>query len=413
MAPRYRSNTLEALALPEGAYLQFRYVEPIVEDDLVEKFRTNQLKDSRVLLGHVDCSKGSRMRGGRCRITPLRYGKLVDVDAQGPIFSLTFELLEFAYAPNLAAFLGKVPQDSPHWVSGNPRAQGKWCRWLPSLDVAGVPAEDVLAKPTRTFADWQVIAKQLTDQDDFKPHPYFYKIEGLFEVRDAQTAVLPLPLRAGELNLAANRTYELRIAHLDPQSDVHGRPAQGTKHLLVDVSDAHLKSLTNPRLGIDCPYDIKTFRFMTSDTKRDEHGFIWLHPEGNNAQGGGKLSGSVQSDAAKAHPAMVPDSMQPDIANAGAGPGSGQADTRETEPAVEPLVPEIYFGATVKGNRGKALREGAACWVADRAYAVVGGLFEGLRKSSLARHLHGRRLWTRYGHGHFLRNAQAILTRCT
>src|ERR1700688_4160512 len=83
LAPRYRANTLQALALPMGSHLQFRNLEELVPDGLREPLAKKGLTGTAVVLGYVDCTETGRQPNGRCFIVPYRQAKVLDSERRG------------------------------------------------------------------------------------------------------------------------------------------------------------------------------------------------------------------------------------------------------------------------------------------------------------------------------------------
>lgn len=299
MAPRYRLNTLQALALPAGTHIQFRYDRLILAEEQILEFETRKYLGKDVVLGYVDCTiEGRKMNGDVCQVIPYRRAKLVTSDRLGSFFTLTFRLGDYAYAQDLKAFQNRLRPTTPHWIEGEKRPVGHWCQRV-DLGAKGV---DTVGSSS-DFAHWQAITAQLARRADFENQPYFYKIEGLFRPRWRSRRVKPE--RNGEYKLRSNNVYELRLAHYDPNADAHAKaenaateipaenapavslggtagaavPGPRTEWLQIDVSAPLLAMRTSPRLAIDSPYDLKSAYFSTGDAKLNDYASLWLHPD--------------------------------------------------------------------------------------------------------------------------------------
>ncbi len=246
LAPRYRANTLQALALPSGSYLQFRYVERLIPEGLRGPLTDKQLIGADVILGHVDCTESGRQPNDHCLIVPYRRAKLLNSERRGSIFILTFELTEFRFAANLDAFQESLSNNSPHWdldkngqpvlnQRGKPTFKGAWCQQLSD-------AQHSIA--TSDFGHWQTITKQLRARADFSKQAYFFLIEGLFQTEEAVESVLVSPVK-GEYRLLPGRDYEFRMFHFDPDADEHSGE-KPTERFKVDVSAPLLALRSNP-----------------------------------------------------------------------------------------------------------------------------------------------------------------------
>ncbi len=279
LAPRYKANTLQALALPKGSRLQFRYLEQLIPDGLREPLAKNELLGAAVILGYVDCTPAGRQLNDRCFIIPYRRAKLLNSERRGSIFILTFELGEFSFASNLQAFQESLSNTSPHWnldkngqpvlnEKGKPTFRGAWCQQL---------ADGQHSIATSDFGHWQTITKQLRAREDFSKQSYFFLIEGLFHMKEGAESVLVSPVQ-GEYRLSPNRDYEFRLIHYDPDSDEH-TGEKPTESLKFDASTPLLTLKSTPLLIIDSPYDLKSVHFSTGDGTRTEYGSLSLHFE--------------------------------------------------------------------------------------------------------------------------------------
>jgi hypothetical protein len=115
LAPRYRLNTLQALALPQGSHLQFRYEVDLVSKGLHKGLDDRKLNGATVLMGHVDCTASGRQADGRCFIVPYRQAELLDSRRRGSVFLLTLKMFQFSLVTNLDAFQRSLPGDVPRW----------------------------------------------------------------------------------------------------------------------------------------------------------------------------------------------------------------------------------------------------------------------------------------------------------
>jgi hypothetical protein len=125
LTPQYRVDVLTLLSLPRGTYIQFRYEEKLVAENLRSPLAQNELCKKAVLLAHVDCNWSAR-QGNDCPITPCRHAKLVSSRKLGEFYFLQFGLEEFAICTDLLAFQKSITGDQPHWISEEKR-EGLWC----------------------------------------------------------------------------------------------------------------------------------------------------------------------------------------------------------------------------------------------------------------------------------------------
>jgi hypothetical protein len=286
LSRRYTLNTLQALALPSGAILQFRYVEGIISEGLRKPLAARELNGATVLLGYVDCTASGRLPNGRCPIVPYREARLRDSAQRGSVFVLQFELGPLRSTDDLDSFQRTLPENSPRWqqdsnsnlamdAGGKPKRVGFWCQEIaPALP--GTSVRD-------TFTAWQAIVTQLGQREDFARQPYFYMVEGLFRrkkgVRDGER----IDLVDGEYHLAPRSEYELRVFHYDPMSDAHGGVAI-TQTLQLDAPSPLFSMRSSPVMVIDSPYDLKSVHFGTGEATRLTYGSLCLQPQASKPE---------------------------------------------------------------------------------------------------------------------------------
>lgn len=280
LAPRYRANTLQALALPSGSHLQFRYSDQLIPEGLREPLAKKEFADAEVILGYVDCTETGRQPDDRCFVIPYRRAKLLNSERRGSIFILTFELSEFSLASNLEAFQETLSNNSPHWKldsdgkpvmnsRGKPTFEGDWCQKL---------SDGQHTVATSDLGQWQMTVKQLRRRADYAKQSYFFLIEGLFCRKEGVKGGVLVRPDQGEYRLHPGHDYEFRMFHYDPDADEHS----GEKHselLRFDVSAPLLTLRSNPLLIIDSPYDLKSVHFSTGEPNRREYGSLFLHSD--------------------------------------------------------------------------------------------------------------------------------------
>jgi hypothetical protein len=271
LARRYKHNTLQILALPRGAYIQFRYDSDIIPESLQKRLKTRELWGATVLLGYVDCTESGRRPDGSCCIVPCRYGRLLQSGQIGSVFILQFELQDFAATQDLAALQETLPADRPHWetVGEDKVLKGFWCQELPTKFAGCRRSDDI--------GDWQSIIRELANHDDFSKEPYYFRVLGIFERGQNE----PVALENGECVLRSNKGYAVAVFHWDPKADSHtGKKA--TQWLKLDTYEPWLEARTNPILTIDAPYDVSSVEIRTGNISREEHGLVVLRDTDND-----------------------------------------------------------------------------------------------------------------------------------
>src|SRR5438132_3236772 len=104
LARRYKMNTLQALALPRGVRIQFRYEEPLVAEGLHASLPENSLLGAAALLGYVDCNPDERKPGKSCFVVPYREAKVVYSCRRGLVYILLFEFGPLRQSRDLERF---------------------------------------------------------------------------------------------------------------------------------------------------------------------------------------------------------------------------------------------------------------------------------------------------------------------
>jgi|HubBroStandDraft_4_1064222.scaffolds.fasta_scaffold02360_4 hypothetical protein len=337
LARRYVINTLQALALPYGARLQFRYTDSIIAPELIRPLERNALAGAKVLLGYVDCNESGRTATGRCGIIPYREAALLDSRRGGSIFTLRFEMRALRRSLGFDEFQASLPDASPHWernpddtfkARGNSSPlSGWWCQEIGTevLSQAPVPKED-------TVATWQGLVSELSKRSDFGQQPYFYMVEGLFRRKEGRPTNERVALENGEYRLGSRVEYELSVIHFEPNFVPHAAGATNPEPVLIlDLPGPVLTARSSPLMVIDSPYDISVVHLATSEVNRLTYTSLYLHPKSD-------------------------------------------------EPELD-IVPGLYFPATIEGNFvrliGNGLILGALLTVTQLAAVFAKGTFPG------------------------------------
>jgi len=94
---RYREDVLRCLAAPEGACIQFRYTEEIVEPAIWEK--PEKFLNQKAVV----CSVDLRVIGKPCPLVPVRCVSVQRISKHGTTMSLELKLGSLAY-PSTPSF---------------------------------------------------------------------------------------------------------------------------------------------------------------------------------------------------------------------------------------------------------------------------------------------------------------------
>jgi hypothetical protein len=338
LSRRYAMNTLQALALPSGAILQFRYVEKIISEGLRKPLAARELNGATVILGHVDCTASGRLPNGHCPVVPYREARLRDSAQRGSVFVLRFELGSLRSTDDLEGFQRTLPENSPRWLKdsegkfvtegGKPKRVGHWCQEISSA-LPGTTVQD-------SFQGWQAIITQLSQCEDFAHQPYFHMVEGLFRRKKGVADGERVHLVDGEYHLDARSEYELRVFHFDPTSDAHSGIGT-TQTLQLDAPSPLFSMRSSPILVIDSPYDLKSIHFGTGETNRLTYGSLCLQPQAGKPE--------------------------------------------------DQMVPELFFPATVRGDSARLVRNSLVLGLLLSATQLIAvfskGTFDGWRLVAL------------------------------
>jgi hypothetical protein len=278
LSRRYMMNTLQALALPNGAILQFRYRKDLISEALQKSLSENTLCGTPVLLGYVNCTESGRSSDDRCLIVPYREAVLRRSESRGIFFVFQLELSHLRLATDLEAFQRSLSLNSPRWQrgadgnyliepTGDPVLSGLWCQ-----EVSGG-----LPPVRKTVEGWQAAVTELSKHKDFADQPYFYLVEGLFRREKGLPDGVEIKFCQGEYQLQPRSEYELRVLHFDPRASAH-RGSPKVEILALQTPSPLFSMRSSPLLVIDSPYDLKTIHFGTSDTSALAYGSLCLQP---------------------------------------------------------------------------------------------------------------------------------------
>ena len=268
LTPQYRVDVLALLALPRGSYIQFRYEDKLVSENLKIPLAENKLVNKAVLLAHVDCNKSAR-QGNNCPIAPCRFASLVSSRKLGEFYFLQFRLEEFAVCPDPAAFQASITGDRPHWISDQERA-GLWC-----LEAAG--AHKACGKE-KELIGWERVIRALVVSEDFRKEPFFFAVEGFYETGKTEPSVP----KEGEFALRSERSYMVRLFNFHPSAGFVMSSNSGA--IKVEASQPQLQANTSPTLPVGSPYDLKQFHFRTAPTATRAFGSVVVRAVENSGQ---------------------------------------------------------------------------------------------------------------------------------
>lgn len=268
LTPQYRVDILSLLALPRGSYIQFRYEEKLVAENLRTPLADEKPVERPVLLAHVDCNKSAR-QGSNCRITPCRLASLVSSRKLSGFYFVQFRLEEFAVCANVPAFQASITGDRPHWISDQDIA-GLWCFEAATAYMA--------CGREKQLSGWERVIRSLWESEDFCNEPFFFAVEGVYETGKTK----PSEPRNGQFALRSERSYLIQLFNFHPNARLIMSSNAGA--IKLEASQPHLQPITSPTLPVGSPYDLKQFHFRTTPTATSAFGSIVVRAVQNSSQ---------------------------------------------------------------------------------------------------------------------------------
>ncbi len=256
--PRYRQDIIRAIAMPNGASLQFRYDSKWIAPKIREMIEKGEEADNSVLIAYIDQTNQTKIP----ELVPCRFAKLAKATSHGTTVSLTLILANFAYAEDLSAFNTEMQLASagtlPKWTESKSITGSYW------LEIGEEPKNIV---SSLTLEPWENIVAQLAGRADFGSETCFYVVDGFYNmVSKAQ-----ILHTAGFYDLSPDEEYEIRLYHFHPKE-----PA-GESWLRVDTANELLKVTSNPLLSIDSRYDMKHVVLKTGRPSKQENIVLSLY----------------------------------------------------------------------------------------------------------------------------------------
>jgi hypothetical protein len=233
----------------------------------------------KVCIAYLDRSNPSVVPG----IVPVRAATMVRAQTFGDFCVFDFRLDDYYVARKIADFdkdlraaAGRLPQ----WDPANPgEMTGKFCERL-QRDLTSLV-------PSTTVADWQSICKTLSEHEDFKDEPFFYRVESLHDVAKQATKAQEVPTQSGSgavhdvhkdalipltngaYTFAAGALLELRVLHYAPALDDNKTSIDDTSWLVCEANEDVISFVTSPRLAIDSGYDVKAIRMRAASVSSE------------------------------------------------------------------------------------------------------------------------------------------------
>ncbi len=264
---QYLEDMIRATAMPAGAHLRFRYRKKDLPGPISDAASRNKLVGREAVLTFAADAK---RKIGEPTPIPCRIGYVVKTRDAGEYVVIYFELREYAVADDLPAFrsaLSKSGCDFPTWTAPpDEKLKGMFAHEVPGL-------RDFYEKSLSNDA-WQKVVTQLKATLDFAAEPFFYRVEGLFELPDEDL----LQPTSGAYSLRPSCSYEFRVLHFDP-GDV-SPPIQTMRQslwLIVEIEGRGMERLTSAMLPIESPYDVKCVEFRSHSLTTQERSLVTFY----------------------------------------------------------------------------------------------------------------------------------------
>lgn len=260
--PQYRQDILRALSKPAGAELRFRYELELVAASLQEDIAG--LVGEEVCIAYLDRSDPNAAPA----VVPVRSGRVINAEALGDFCVIDFLLGEYLVARKIDDFdreLRSAVGTLPSWDPvANGTLIGKFCDRL-QRDLASLVKSN-------TVADWQHICKTLSTHADFNAEPFFYRVEGLFNLDTGASIVM----EKGAYSVPADALIELRLLHYAPSLGASKAGINNTSWLTAETNEDALAIITSPRLVIDSGYDLKGIRMRAAAVTQNSDSVVTL-----------------------------------------------------------------------------------------------------------------------------------------
>jgi hypothetical protein len=248
---RYLDDVLRALALPEGAELQFRYDEAWISEN-VKVLLEDKIEGKKAVV----CFSDQSSETDNPIIVPCRLVTLVRARRTGSTFVITFKVDGFpgegVTSPNQQ--IQSAP-DTPKYASG--KLVGKWFYDIPNWQIS----EASFA----SLQHWEDVVKSLANRPDFarEKRDFFLSVRGIFDATNEDKAVV----NRGAFDLAPDTYYFLDCYHFHPSVN-----AESVKSLILASLGEAVEIFSVSKLLVDSRYDAKQWRFKTIGGFNKSHG---------------------------------------------------------------------------------------------------------------------------------------------
>lgn len=254
----YAQDVSNVAALPAGAQYRFRYRRTWVGASARAGWEQDALDDAESL---VVFSFQHEAHLHPPAFIPVRAGRVVNSEIVGSFFVVDFEIGDHVTLPPHSRGGDDLPSMGKRVQTFTRAAEEILEEGHPGGDpdksaVYGPPPTDhVQGNPPRGEA-WERIVEQLAASGAFPSH-LFFRVASLSEV-----GVADLTMSGGQYDLIAGKTYELQLAHYQPE------PLPTRRQLSIVVDDEAVSVHGGKFVAVTSGYDSVRVRFHAS--YRDE-----------------------------------------------------------------------------------------------------------------------------------------------
>jgi len=248
----YAQDISNVAALPAGAGYRFRYRQTWVGVTAKTSWEQGSLAGSDVV---VVFSFQHEAHLHPPAFIPVRVGRVTNSEVVGSFFVVDFEIGDhLTLAPHSRGARDGLPSLGERVQAFSRAAEQLLDEGHPGGDpdksaVFGPPPTDLVEQNLPTGEAWERIVEHLAASGAFRSH-LFFRVAALREVGGTDLTMLD-----GRYKLTAGKTYELQLAHYQPE------PFDTRRHLVVIVDDDALAVQGGSAVSVTSGYDSVRVRF--------------------------------------------------------------------------------------------------------------------------------------------------------
>jgi hypothetical protein len=254
----YAQDVSNVAALPAGARYRFRYRRTWVGASARTEWEQDALQGAETL---VVFSFQHEAHLHPPAFIPVRAGRVLDSEIVGSFFVVDFEIGDHTTLPPHARGNDDLPSLGKRVQSFTRAAEEILKEGHPGGDpdrsaVFGPPPTAHVENNPPLGEAWERIVEQLAASGAY-PNHLFFRVGAFSEVGGADLA-----MSQGQYNLTAGKTYEVQLAHYQPE------PFSARRQLSIVVDDHAISVHGGKSVAVTSGYDSVRIRFHAS--YRDE-----------------------------------------------------------------------------------------------------------------------------------------------